>query len=292
MTIDRGFDHLVLCVRDLDAARAFYARLGFTCTPRALHHWGTANSLVQLQGNFLEILTVADPGKLTRPGAGEFSFGWFNAEFLKKREGMSQLVFQSGDARADQAQLRSAGLDTYKPFDFERQATLPDGTSARVAFSLAFVTHRAMPEASFFCCQQHAPQYFWKPEYQRHANGARAVSHVVMRAPDPAALAGFFGRLQGDDAVSAAPGRLTVRTSLGTLLVLGSDAIAEQFPDMILPGPSDSPVFVAYRVEVPDVAAAEALLRRNDIAYRRHRGALIIDPSDAFGVAVELAEAL
>jgi hypothetical protein len=60
---------------------------------------------------------------------------------------------------------------------------------------------------------------------------------------------------------------------------------------MILPGPTDSPVFVAYRIEVSDVAATETLLRKNDVSYRRHRGALIIDPSDAFGVAVELAEA-
>ncbi len=288
---DRGFDHLVLCVRDLDAARAFYARLGFTCTPRAVHPWGTANSLVQFQGNFLEILTVAEPAKIAPPASGEFSFGWFNAGFLKKREGMSQLVFQSRDARADQAQFKASGLDTYAPFDFERQAKLPDGSVARVAFSLAFVTHKAMPEAAFFCCQQHAPQYFWKPEYQCHANGARVVSEVVMRAPDPAALAGFFVRLQGEDAVSAARGRLTVRTALGTLLVLGADALAERLPETSLPGPSDSPVFVAYRVAVADAAAAEKLLRGNGVAYRRHRGALIIDPVDASGVAIELAEA-
>ncbi|MCK6451320.1 MAG: VOC family protein [Alphaproteobacteria bacterium] len=288
---DRGIDHLVLCVRDLDAARAFYARLGFTCTPRAVHPWGTANSLVQFQGNFLELLAVDDPAKIARPAPGAFSFGWFNAEFLKRREGMSQLVFQSRDARADQARFRAAGLDTYPPFDFERQAKLPDGSSARVAFSLAFVTHKAMPEAAFFCCQQHAPQYFWKPEYQRHANGARAVSEVVMRAPDPAALAGFFARLQGEDGVAASPGGLTVRTALGTLLVLGADALTERLPEMNLPGPADSPVFVAYRVAVADVDRAEKLLRGNGVPYRRHRGALIIDPIGASGVAIELAEA-
>ena len=288
---DRGFDHLVLCVRDLDAARAVYTRLGFTCTPRAEHSWGTANFLVQLQGDFLEVLTVSDPARLVAPAPGEFSFGWFNAEFLENRQGMSQLVFQSRDARADQAQLQSAGLDTYKPFDFERQAMLPDGSAARVAFSLTFVTHRAMPEASFFCCQHHAPQYFWKPEYQRHANGALLAGDVVMRAPDPAAFAGFFGRLQGADAVAQAPGRLTVRTRLGTLVLLDSKALAERLPEMNLPGPTDSPVFVAYRIAVDDIAAAEKLLRANDVAYRRHRGALIVDPIDAFGVAIEFAEA-
>lgn len=33
----RGIDHLVLCVRDLEAARRRYADLGFTTTPPARH---------------------------------------------------------------------------------------------------------------------------------------------------------------------------------------------------------------------------------------------------------------
>lgn len=290
MGIDRGIDHLVLCVSDLDKARAFYGRLGFTCTPPALHPWGTGNTLVQLQGNFLEVLAVLDPAKLAPPAPGGFDFGRFCADFLRRREGFAMLVFQSRNARADQAAFAASGLDTYAPFDFERQARLPDGRSARVAFSLAFVTHKAMPEAAFFVCQQHAPEYFWKPEYQRHANGALAVSEVVMRAPDPAAFAGFFGKLQGDDAVRVAPGRLDVRTALGSIALLDATRIAERFPDMTLPGPADSPVFVGCRIDVADLAATERLLRAGGVLARRHRGALIVDPADAFGVAIEFAE--
>ncbi|MBL8704859.1 MAG: VOC family protein [Rhodospirillales bacterium] len=289
MTIDRGIDHLVLSVHDLDAAKAFYEKLGFNCTPKALHPWGTGNTLAQLQGNFLEILAVVDKAKLTRPAPEQMDFGRYNDDFLRKRQGMSMLVFESRDARADQAQFKAAGLDTYAPFDFERQAKLPDGSSARVAFSLAFVTHKTMPEAVFFTCQQHAPQYFWKPEYQKHPNGAKVVSEVVMRAPDPAAYADFFGKLQGKDAVTASPGRLTVRTARGTVTLLDAKGIAERFPDMILPGPADSPCFVAYRIAVADIGATEKLLRGRTVTLKRHRGALIVDPADAFGVAVEFA---
>jgi hypothetical protein len=60
----RGIDHLVLCVRSLEAAHETYTRLGFTLTPPAQHPWGTANRLVQLQGNFLELLAIADPKKI------------------------------------------------------------------------------------------------------------------------------------------------------------------------------------------------------------------------------------
>ena len=54
----RGIDHVVLCVRDLEAARAAFQHLGFTLTPHAVHPFGTGNSLVQLQGCFIELLTV------------------------------------------------------------------------------------------------------------------------------------------------------------------------------------------------------------------------------------------
>jgi len=291
VTFDRGIDHLVLCVRDLDAAKAFYEKLGFNCTPKAMHPWGTGNTLAQLHGNFLEVLAIVDPSKMTPAAPGQLDFGRYNAAFLDKREGMSMLVFESRDARADQAQFAAAGLDTYAPFDFERQAKLPDGSSARVAFSLAFVTHKAMPEAVFFACQQHAPQYFWKPEYQQHPNGAQVVTEVVMRAPDPGAHAEFFGRLQGRGAVSASPGRLDVKTARGSVTLLDAPGIAQRFPDMILPGPADSACFVAYRVAVADLGATEKLLRERPVTLKRHRGALIVDPAAALGVAIEFVQA-
>ncbi|HJS31132.1 MAG TPA: VOC family protein, partial [Alphaproteobacteria bacterium] len=198
--MDRGIDHLVLAVRDLEAARRFYSRLGFTLTPRALHPWGTANHLVQLDGAFLELLGVADAAKIAPATPGAFGFGAFNRDFLVRREGLSMLVFESHDARADRDEFAAKRLSDFAVFDFERQTRLPDGGTARVAFSLAFVADSRMPEAAFFVCQQHAPQHFWKPEYQRHANGARAIAEVFLVADDPRSLADFFARMQGERA--------------------------------------------------------------------------------------------
>ena len=62
--MQRGIDHLVICVRNMQQAQSRYEALGFTLTPRALHPFGTANRLVQLQGNFLELLCIADPGAI------------------------------------------------------------------------------------------------------------------------------------------------------------------------------------------------------------------------------------
>src|SRR5579871_508054 len=215
--MNRAIDHLVLAVNDLDAARDAYRRMGFTLTPPAQHPWGTANSLVQLQGNFLELLAIAEPAKIPAPAPGHFSFGAFSEAFLKRHQGLSMLVFQSGDARRDQDEFSARGLQTYEPFDFSRQARLPDGSLKTVAFSLAFVTEPRMPDAAVFTCQQHAPEFFWKPEYQRHANGARDVVEVVMHANDPAGFAEFFGKLVEPDAVSRSEGALRVSLGEGAL---------------------------------------------------------------------------
>ena len=286
----RGIDHLVLCMRDLEAARAAYARMGFTLTPPAQHSWGTANRLVQLQGNFIELLTVADPSKMTRPGPGEFAFGPFNKEFLGKREGFSMLVFASDDARRDQAEFAKSGLATYAPFDFARKAKLPGGEEVTVAFTLSFVTDPRMPEAAFFACQQHAPQYFWKPQYQAHANGAVAITEAVMVADEPAALSDLFARLQGEDAVSSADGQLVVETARGRVVVLDRRRADDRFGDALPPGPA-TPHFVAYRVAVKDAAAARALLDAAGVHFRAIHDTLQIAASDAFGTAIEFAPA-
>src|SRR5437868_14910068 len=102
----KGIDHLVLCGRDLDAMRENYASLGFTLTPQARHPFGTGNSLIQLEGCFLELLSVFEPEKITGAGAGRFSFAAFNRAFLARGEGMSMLVLDSTDSRADVAAFR------------------------------------------------------------------------------------------------------------------------------------------------------------------------------------------
>ncbi len=77
----RGIDHLVLSVSDIEHAAQFYRRLGFTTTPRAQHPWGTDNSLVQLIGSFLELLSVERPTLVPPAKEREFSFGQYNQEF-------------------------------------------------------------------------------------------------------------------------------------------------------------------------------------------------------------------
>lgn len=156
----RGLDHLVIGVADLDAAGAFYERLGFRVGARNHHPWGTENRIIQFPGAFLELITIGDATLIPPHAPRYFSFGAFVRDALARGEGMSMLVLESRDSAGDAEGFRIAGIGDFEPFFFERQARRPDGSEVRVAFSLAFAENRAAPECGFFLCQQHEPQNF------------------------------------------------------------------------------------------------------------------------------------
>ena len=285
--MNRGLDHLVLAVRDLESARDFYARLGFTLTPRARHPFGTDNSLAQLQGCFLELLGVARPAEIPPHGPDTFSFAAYNRDFLARRQGFSMLVFESRDARADRDEFRAKGIRTYAPFDFSRQARLPDGAEVTVGFSLTFMSDPRMPDCAMFVSQQHAPQHFWKPDFQRHANGAVGIEAVYMVAADPQALAGHFRALQGPAAVAATPEGIEVATARGRVRVLTPASFAKRFPGARIPDAPTTPYFAGFRLTLAEPGRVPAAL--GGIELRAGAGSRWIDPAQAFGCLIEFA---
>ncbi len=268
MAAGRRIDHIVLAVGGLDDAARCYEALGFTLTPRAQHNaaMGTSNRLVQLSGgNFIELLEVDRPATLEphdfAASPPRFSFGAHNRAFVARRDGLSMLVLNGSDSRADIAAFRKAGIDFYAPYDFERQATLPDGTRVTVAFGLAFATSPAMPEIAFFTCHNKTPQHFWKPAFQQHANGARRIAAVYLVAEEPERHRAFLGALTGGP-VCEVDGGLCVQCGGEELLVLRPSRLLEIAPathfDL-----SDGPRFAGFAIETsgparPLTPAAEA----------------------------------
>lgn len=287
---DRGIDHLVLAVRNLADAAQTYERLGFTLTPRAEHPWGTANRLVQLQGSFLEVLDVAAPEKLFPHADRTFSFGTYLSDFLKAREGCAMLVFESRDARADRDLFAERGLPDLNPFDFERQAKLPGGDSVRVAFSLAFAPPPEAPDAVFFTCQQHAPEYFWKPEYQTHPNTADAVDEVAMISDDPPAFADTLGKLQVPEAVTVRDGEVICETMRGRVRVMTPEIHAEWYGEGRRDDAPAGPHFSAMRIGVGDIEAARDCLLSNGVEFGWARAGLIVPSRSVHGCTLAFAQ--
>jgi hypothetical protein len=258
-------------------------------TPEARHPFGTGNSLVQLDGVFLEIVTVMDPALIPEGTSEKFSFAAFNRDFLKSGEGFSMLVMESADAHADRERYRQADLRVYDPFDFSRKAKLPGGEEVTVGFSLAFTSHPEIPNAGFFACQQRAPQHFWKPEYQRHANTAQSVLDVWLVTDRPLDFAEFLQVFTGAEDVTAADHHLDVETPRGRIIA----ASAEEFRDRFGVAPATGgrePCFGGYSIGVRDLAVAGQCLRTSGVSFREHEGALVVAPDQLFGTAVAFRE--
>jgi hypothetical protein len=280
----RPIDHAVIAVRDLDQARAAYARLGFTLTPVARHPFGTSNSLAQLQGTFVELLAVTDPDRIAQPTETEFSFGDFNRRFLAHREGVSMLALASSDADADRADFDAHELPVYAPFQFARTARGPDGAEREVAFSLAFTSDARMPEAGFFTCQHHFPENFWRLEYQRHQNGAMRLDAAVMEARDPADIHEFLTYFTGQHDMRS--------DSLGVDFDLGGSHLQVMTPVAAraflgtAPGVGLHPRFVGLRIAVADLGATRELFIANGVRFAERAGALVVPPAEACGAAI------
>lgn len=269
--MSRAIDHLVLCVNDLDAAIAAYSRLGFTVTPRATHPFGTGNALIQLDGMYLELLSVVDPAKIEETDlAAPFSFPIYNRDYLRHREGMSMLALQSDDAERDRVDFINAGAAVPDVFHFERDAKTPDGDTVGVAFSLAFANHPLLRHAVCFVCQhRHPPENFYFPTYQSHANGAAAIGKVILDHWAADAVRDFYAEIGVDN---------LVETLHGDELIAAYGIDDPAFP-------TDG--FAGFELIVDDMAKIyDAAMSLGALELE---GRLILPPSKFFGVMVVMS---
>ena len=244
----RGLDHTVHAVRDLDAAAAFYRKLGFTVGARNRHPWGTHNHIVQFPGYFIELLTFAEPDKLGTDGFSTL-FAAFNRDFIARGEGLSLQILESRDAEADAAAFRAAGIAQSETMRFEREGKKPDGSAVKVAFSLAFAKDKAAPGIHFAVCQQYYPENFWNPAFQQHPNGVTGIAGVVMAAADPAAHCAFFEKFAGMPARSI-EGGFVLDTPRGAIDVVTPGVYAARY-DQPEPRVGDGARLAALRFIVP-----------------------------------------
>jgi catechol 2,3-dioxygenase-like lactoylglutathione lyase family enzyme len=280
----RRIDHLVVAVHDLDQAGSFYQRLGFQVGARNRHPWGTENRIVQLPSSFIELITVGEGAAIAPHRASAFSFGAFVQDYLRDREGLAMLVLDSQDAKADAALFSESGIGSFEPFHFERSGRRPDGSETKVAFTLAFTSAENSPKAGFFVCQQHFPENFWNPEFQRHDNKATQISSVTLAAPSPERLRSFLRAFSGVQPASPDGDDLSFRLGESHIDVLTPDDAAEIYGSV--EAELDQPSFVAFAVRVEDIHRQAQWLDSADIPYQHIGSRLIVPASAAFGVAI------
>jgi catechol 2,3-dioxygenase-like lactoylglutathione lyase family enzyme len=282
VTGPRGLDHIVHAVRDLDAAAQFYSRAGFTVGARNRHPWGTHNYIVQFPGVFIELVAIAEPELIPPARPRSMSFGVSIREFVVRQEGLAMLVLEGKGAADDAAAFRAAGIGDFDVFEFAREAKRPDGSTVKVAFSLAFAADPQAQDIGYFTCQQHYPENFWNPAFQTHANGAATVAGVVMVAENPADHHVFLKAFAGVDDLKSTSHGIRIETPRGEIQVMDPQAYRSFFaadPPNLARGAR----LAAIRFSAAEIASVKSTL--GGIA-KEHMGRLIVPADIAHGATL------
>ena len=234
----QGIDHLLVAVRDLDAARAAYERLGFHTTPRGDHtELGSSNHCVVFQSDYIELLAVGRPHPVTEPFARQ----------LEQREGVGAIALRTDDAAAAVPALRAAGLDPAEPVAFARPVELPEGRR-EARFRITRLDPEATPGARQFLCQHLTPDLVWRPEYRKHPNGAVELSRVLMVAVDPGVVSTKLAAVFGSQPYGG-PDEAEVPTGSAPIAVMRPSRFRTLFPKSTLIEPA-LPYVVGFEVAV------------------------------------------
>ena len=210
-----GIDHLVIAVRDPDAAAVHLeqdAGLAFTGGGRHAA-MGTFNRLAFLGDTYLELIGVFDQGLVA--SATRFAVGRAAMEMLAEgREGLATYALATDDVAGDAARLRAGGSLIGEPVAGSR--TRPDGGVVRWATAFPPLGPNPPP---FLIEHEHAGAE-WSDEARaarqafRHPVGGRVrMTALELPVADPAATADAYGRALG------------IAFSEGWQAVVGSQAV-------------------------------------------------------------------
>jgi len=268
-----GIDHIIIGVRDLEAARRQWARLGFTPTPRGRHiGQGTANYCIMFGRDYLELLGFVE--------RDEHAHRLEN--FLAQREGPMSVAFAPDrDAATTAAGLATRGLHPSEPRALGRALELPEG-AVTPRFSLLNLPSEETPALDCFICGQLTPELVRRSEWLAHPIGVIGIKTVHLVADEPAALAPAYRRLFGDDRVTATVNGVEVDTGRNRLI----------FARPSLSGTDSSPpAITALELRVANRESAGAYLKSAGIACMElPDGRLAVSPTEATGTSLLFVE--
>jgi hypothetical protein len=271
-----GIDHTLVGVRDLEAARTAWQKLGFILTPRGRHiGWGTGNYCIMLERGYIELLGIVDPTQFTN-----------NLDkFLVEREGLLGLAFRSRDNEQTAKWLAAGGFVPDGPKDLKRALELPDG-EALPAFKLVFLPPAETPGLRAFFVQHLTPDIIRRGNWLVHATRAVSLKAVVTVVERPADLAPAYARLFGTDAVSVEGDSLRVDCGEGELLFVTHEELQRLYPDFDLPRRAGAWT-AAMQIGVLILADAADYLDAKGVAFTTTTRGLAVLPDQTTGAIVE-----
>ena len=273
-----GIDHAIIGVRDLEAARAGYGRLGFNSTPRGRHAgWGTANYCIMFERDYLELLGIVDPT--------QFNNGL--DRFLEYGEGLLSLALGTTDIVATRADWTAAGAEPLEPKSLGRLLESEAGP-IELRFNNMMLPREHTGGLSLFACEHLTPEPMRRPAWLAHPNSARAIRSCTVVAKEPGAMAGALGRLFGSAAITRTDRVVAAHTGHGVLLIAPPEDALLMHPLLELADHPALPLPAVLTLEVSDPERTAAFLKLQGVAFARSpNGDVMVPAVEAHGVLLE-----
>ncbi len=241
-------DHVVIDVRDrMDAAARSFAALGFQLTPRGHHTLGSMNHLAMFATDYLELLGFG-AGGASRPELAPFPVG------------LNGLVFKTADADAVHAHAQAAGLPILPVQSFSRPVEL-EGRRQDARFRTTRLDPKKIAMGRVYFCEHLTPDLVWRPEWQSHPNGARAIARVIVATDAPRRTAALFEALFGAPAVIERDNNCLIRAGAAQVELMAPSAIAAEFGDAAAEPAGRSEYLAGLELKTASLAATGERLR-------------------------------
>ena len=276
-----GIDHVLVAVRDLEAAEAGWARLGFALTPRGRHlGQGTANYCIMFAHDYLELLAFIEPDEHAERLAA----------FLARREGPMAVAFAPAGTLEDAvAALAALGLHPEPPRPLGRALDLPEGT-VTPRFALSGLPSDETPALDSFLCQHLTPELMRRPAWLRHPNGALGLRSLYVVAADTAPLLPAYDRLFGLHEVTTTDALASVRAGPHRILFSTPDDFETMHPGVALPDDFPLPGIAALELAVARPADTARYFAESQVRFAElPDGRLVVPATEANGTVLLFA---
>lgn len=273
-------DHLVIDVRDrLDEAEKIFRSLGFQLTGRSRHTLGSSNHLAVFDSDYLELLGMDAEAPVVRADIARFPVG------------LNGLVFTANNADSVFSALQTSGVLVDAPAALSRTVNLAEG-SREASFRVVRLPAGTVSFGRVYFCQHLTPQLVWRREWQRHLNGALAISHVMIAVRDPGASSRLFYDLFGPDSLRRSPsGALTLTAGAVSIELIPHDEAARRLGDAAPDPAGRDDYMAAVTIRAHSLSQPARALREGGISNLRMEPRRIVVPAiHAMNVALEFTE--
>jgi catechol 2,3-dioxygenase-like lactoylglutathione lyase family enzyme len=275
-----GIDHPVIAVRDMEAAKQTYERLGFVVPPRGSHlEWGTGNWCIMFADDYLELRGIID--------AERYTHGL--EDFLKKREGLMGVAFGTIGADESHGMMRAGGLHPKPVVALGRNFELPEGW-VEPRFRLCFPDEAEVPGLmSVVLCEHLTPELIRRPEFLAHPNGVRRVLSMTGVMAAPAEAISAHEAFLGPEAVAQDGRQVVLSPGRGqTIRLLPPEDFDALYGEVGFDPEPEPPYLAAVELEVADIARTGAVLDRNAVPYEQPKpSSLRVGPRETCGLILE-----